>query len=67
MRRGEASVAGYMTVFMAIVTGSQAAGQIFSYAPNINSEKDAAREIYGILTATPSIDVWSDKGYIASE
>nr|H6TB12.1 RecName: Full=Sophorolipid transporter [Starmerella bombicola]AET14838.1 multidrug resistance protein [Starmerella bombicola] len=67
MRRGEASVAGYMTVFMAIITGSQAAGQIFSYAPNMNSAKDAARNIYRILTATPSIDVWSEEGYVAPE
>lgn len=64
MSRGEAAVFGYFVVFMAIVLGTQSAGQIFSHASSISKARTAARNVYRIDSAIPTIDTCSQDGIV---
>lgn len=64
MSRGQANVFSYFVVFMAVVLGAQAAGQIFSYAPDIGKARIAAKNIYRMHKAIPIIDSWSKDGIV---
>ena len=64
LRKGQVEVLGYFVVFMCIIMGSQAAGQIFSYAPDMSKAKNAAANVYRIVEAKPHINSWDTSGII---
>lgn len=64
LRKGQVGVLNYYVVFMCITLGAQAAGQLFSYAPDMGKAKQAAANVYRILKAQPLIDVWSQNGVV---
>ena len=67
LRKDQVGVLNYYVVFMCIILGAQAAGQLFSYAPDMGKAKQAASNVYRILGATPNIDVWSESGIVPDE
>ncbi|ANB12244.1 ATP-binding cassette alpha-factor transporter STE6 [Sugiyamaella lignohabitans] len=48
--------------FSSVVFGAQAAGSIFSYAPDMGKARHATNNIFKILDVTPKIDTWSSDG-----
>ncbi|KAL2911614.1 hypothetical protein HK105_208915 [Polyrhizophydium stewartii] len=50
------------TVFVAIIFGSQGAGRIFAYAPDLTKAKDAGESIIRLLRSKPLIDSESADG-----
>lgn len=64
LRKQQVGVLQYYVCFMSITLGSQAAGQIFSYAPDMGKAREAAANIYRLLSATPKIDVENEGGLI---
>lgn len=67
LRKGQVGVLQYYVVFMTITLGAQAAGQIFSYAPDMGKAREAAANVYRLLTATPLIDTWDESGITPAE
>jgi ATP-binding cassette, subfamily B (MDR/TAP), member 1 len=55
---------GFFVAFTAVVFGAQAAGSIFSYAPDMGKAKQAAGNIFNILAVAPKIDTWSNEGVV---
>lgn len=55
---------GFFVAFTAVVFGAQAAGSIFSYAPDMGKANQAAGNIFNILTIKPNIDTWSEEGLV---
>jgi len=47
---------------MALTIGSQAAGQFFSFAPDISKARSSSINVNRLIERTPLIDSWSDKG-----
>ena len=47
---------------MSIIFGSQSAGTIFSFAPDMGKAKDAARRLKELFDRKPEIDTWSEEG-----
>jgi len=64
LRKGQVEVLGYYVVFMCITLGAQAAGQIFSYAPDMGKARTAAANVYRIVKAQPDIDSSSPEGIV---
>ncbi|ODV91348.1 hypothetical protein CANCADRAFT_3056 [Tortispora caseinolytica NRRL Y-17796] len=62
MYRGEISVFAFFVTFTAVVFGSQAAGSIFSFAPDMTKAGGAARNVLSLLRLEPSIDAETDEG-----
>lgn len=52
----------FFVSFSEILFGAQAAGTIFSFAPDMGKAKNAAAEFRRLFDRTPVIDTWSDKG-----
>ncbi|KAK9766045.1 hypothetical protein K7432_005165 [Basidiobolus ranarum] len=52
----------FFTVFIAIVFGSQSAGNVFSFVPDISKAKHAAASIITLLDRKPIIDVVNAEG-----
>lgn len=52
----------FFTVFIAVVFGSQSAGRVFAYAPDLNSAKIAGSNIMALLNRRPIIDSESKEG-----
>lgn len=67
LRKGQVGVLNYYVVFMTITLGAQAAGQVFSYAPDMGKAREAAANVYRLLTATPLIDAWDESGIVPTE
>lgn len=61
---GEYSGFQFFLVFSAIIFGSQSAGTIFSFAPDMGKAKHAAAELKTLLDRKPKIDAWSTEGKV---
>jgi ATP-binding cassette subfamily B (MDR/TAP) protein 1 len=61
---GEYSGFQFFLVFTAIIFGSQSAGTIFSFAPDMGKAKHAAAEFKTLLDRKPKIDAWSTDGKV---
>ncbi|KAF8463597.1 P-loop containing nucleoside triphosphate hydrolase protein [Kalaharituber pfeilii] len=62
MRKREYDMLKFFLVFTAIIFGSQSAGTIFSFAPDMGKAKHAAHELRTLFDRKPEIDSWSDEG-----
>jgi ABC-type multidrug transport system fused ATPase/permease subunit len=62
VRSGEYSTRQFFTVLPAILFSAQAAGQIFSLAPDIGREKGAASRVFELHDQKPTIDNTSSIG-----
>lgn len=60
--RGEYDMFQFFVVFVAITFGSQSAGTIFSFAPDMGKAKEAAQSIKTLFDRQPEIDTWSTEG-----
>ncbi|KAK5990194.1 ABC multidrug transporter atrD [Cladobotryum mycophilum] len=52
----------FFLCFMGIVYGAQAAGTIFSFAPDIGKAHQSARDLKTLFDRKPKIDAWSEEG-----
>lgn len=52
----------FFVAFIAIVFGSQSAGSIFTFAPDMSKAAGSTRNIMNVLSVEPEIDWWSEKG-----
>ena len=59
---GEYSMFQFFLCFSAVIFGSQSAGTIFSFAPDMGKAKHAAAELKTLFDRQPEIDAWSDEG-----
>ncbi|KNG80787.1 putative multidrug resistance protein 1, 2 [Aspergillus nomiae NRRL 13137] len=64
---GEYSVQQFFICFTAIVWSSQAAGMVFSYAPDIAGARSAAVQLADLLFTRPTIDVGLQHGEVPGE
>ena len=60
--RGEYTMLQFFICFSAVVFGSQSAGTIFSFAPDMGKAKQAASELKALFDRVPEIDSWSEEG-----
>ncbi|RFU81921.1 abc multidrug transporter mdr1 [Trichoderma arundinaceum] len=58
----EYTIFQFFVCFSEVIYGAQAAGSVFSNAPDIGKAKNAAAELKNLFDRQPSIDVWSDDG-----
>lgn len=61
---GQYSMFQFFLCFQAVIFGSQSAGTIFSFAPDMGKAKHAASEMLSLFDRVPEIDTWSTKGDI---
>lgn len=61
---GEYNGFQFFLVFTAVIFGSQSAGTIFSFAPDMGKAKHAAAELKILLDRKPKIDTWSNEGKV---
>lgn len=52
----------FFVAFIGVVFGAQAAGNIFSYSPDMGKAKASASNIDRVMSRTPKIDTWSIEG-----
>ncbi|KAK6837759.1 hypothetical protein RU639_001706 [Aspergillus parasiticus] len=64
---GEYSVQQFFICFTAIVWSSQAAGMVFSYAPDIAGARSAAAQLVGLLSTPTTIDVGLQHGEVPGQ
>ncbi|KAK9329587.1 P-loop containing nucleoside triphosphate hydrolase protein [Lipomyces starkeyi] len=57
-------VTQFFICFIAIMFGSQSAGIIFSYAPDMGKAKQASENIQNLFHSIPQVDSWSEEGII---
>lgn len=62
MLRMEYDVVQFFIVFSAVINGSQQAGAIFSFAPDMGSARTAAGLLKRTVERIPRIDFWSKEG-----
>jgi len=60
--RHEYTVQQFFICFVAIIWGSQSAGSIFSYAPEMSDAHHATAKLKELIDTTPLIDAQSNKG-----
>ncbi|KAK4569860.1 GTPase-activating protein [Recurvomyces mirabilis] len=60
--RGEYNMFQFFLCFSAVIFGSQSAGTIFSFAPDMGKAKHAAAELKTLFDLKPEIDSWSPDG-----
>ncbi|KAK3069659.1 hypothetical protein LTR53_011839 [Teratosphaeriaceae sp. CCFEE 6253] len=65
--RGEYSLFQFFLCFSAVIFGSQSAGTIFSFAPDMGKAKHAAAELKRLFDRKPEIDSWSTEGEVLSK
>ncbi|KAG9505567.1 hypothetical protein J7337_002539 [Fusarium musae] len=58
----ELSMFQFFLCIMAIIFGSQSAGTIFSFAPDMGKAHHAAGELKKLFDRQPVVDTWSDNG-----
>lgn len=58
----EYSMFQFFVVFSSIIFGSQSAGTIFSFAPDMGKAKNAAQQLQTLFDRVPAIDSWSEEG-----
>ncbi|KAK9448761.1 P-loop containing nucleoside triphosphate hydrolase protein [Limtongia smithiae] len=54
----------FFITFMSMIFGSQSAGTIFSFAPDMGKAKQSAQSIRALLDRQPVIDSWSEDGLV---
>lgn len=59
---GEYDLFQFFLCFSAVIFGSQSAGTIFSFAPDMGKAKHAAAELKRLFDRKPEIDTWSTDG-----
>ncbi|KAK9468222.1 P-loop containing nucleoside triphosphate hydrolase protein [Lipomyces arxii] len=64
LRTGEYSLVQFYITFVAMIMGAQAAGIVFSYAPDMGKARSAASNIKRLLDSVPEIDTWSNDGVV---
>jgi ATP-binding cassette subfamily B (MDR/TAP) protein 1 len=52
----------FFIVFSSIIFGSQSAGTVFSFAPDMGKAVEAARDLKALFDRKPHIDTWSNEG-----
>jgi len=52
----------FFVVFSAVIFGSQSAGTIFSFAPDMGKAKHASSQLKKLFDRQPAIDTWSTTG-----
>ncbi|KAK9458193.1 P-loop containing nucleoside triphosphate hydrolase protein [Dipodascopsis uninucleata] len=62
IRRYEYTLLQFYTTYITAVVGAQAAGTIFSFAPDMSKARDATANIKRITEMVPEIDIWSPEG-----
>ncbi|KAF2743772.1 leptomycin B resistance protein pmd1 [Sporormia fimetaria CBS 119925] len=62
MLKAEYTVVQFFIVYSAIINGAQAAGTIFSFAPDMGEARGAAELLKSFLDRVPKIDNWSTDG-----
>lgn len=60
--RREYNLFQFFLCFSAVIFGSQSAGTIFSFAPDMGKAKHAASELKTLFDRKPAIDSWSQAG-----
>ncbi|KAK9379695.1 P-loop containing nucleoside triphosphate hydrolase protein [Kockiozyma suomiensis] len=58
----EYSTTRFFIVFISVIFGSQSAGAIFSFAPDMGKAKQAAQNIRRLFETVPLVDSWSTAG-----
>lgn len=58
----EYTIFQFFVCFSEVIYGAQAAGSVFSNAPDMGKAKNAAAELKTLFDRQPSIDVWSKVG-----
>jgi ATP-binding cassette subfamily B (MDR/TAP) protein 1 len=64
---GEYSMLQFYICFAALISGSQSAGAIFSFAPDMSKAMRAGRDLKTLLDRQPSIDTWDPSGHPVDE
>jgi len=59
---GEYTMFQFFLCFSAVIFGSQSAGTIFSFAPDMGKAKHAAASMKVLFDRQPEIDTWSEEG-----
>lgn len=62
--RQEYSPFQFFLCFSAVIFGSQSAGTIFSFAPDMGKAKHAAAQMKELFDRKPKIDTWSNDGKV---
>ncbi|KAF2756024.1 ATP-binding cassette transporter ABC4 [Pseudovirgaria hyperparasitica] len=62
LARGELGLFQFFVCFSSVIFGSQSAGTVFSFAPDMGKAKHAATELLNLFNRVPSIDTWSNDG-----
>lgn len=60
--RHEYDLFQFFLCFSAVIFGSQSAGTIFSFAPDMGKAKHAAAQLKTLFDRVPTIDSWSQEG-----
>ena len=63
---GEYTIRNFFICFIAIIWGCQAAGGVFSYAPDVAGGQEAAQRLKALLDSVPQIDIDSCEGQIVN-
>ncbi|KAK9321030.1 P-loop containing nucleoside triphosphate hydrolase protein [Lipomyces orientalis] len=67
LRSGEYSTTQFFITFVSMIMGAQAAGIVFSFAPDMGKAQSAAANIKRLMDSIPEIDVWSDQGEVLDD
>ncbi|KAK9477925.1 P-loop containing nucleoside triphosphate hydrolase protein [Lipomyces japonicus] len=62
LRTREYSIFQFYVTFMSVVYGAQAAGIVFSFAPDMGKAYQATHNIKTLYELKPDIDAWSNEG-----
>ncbi|KAK9480263.1 P-loop containing nucleoside triphosphate hydrolase protein [Lipomyces japonicus] len=62
LKVGEYSSDQFFITFISVVFGSQSAGTVFSFAPDMGKAKQAAQNIHALFDSLPEVDAWSNDG-----
>lgn len=60
--RHEISIEAFFICFSSVIFGAQAAGGIFSHAPDMGKSRQAADSLKTLFDRQPPIDAWSEEG-----
>ncbi|KAK9367521.1 P-loop containing nucleoside triphosphate hydrolase protein [Lipomyces kononenkoae] len=61
------STVQFFICFISVVFGSQSAGTVFSFAPDMGKAKQAAENIQTLFHSIPQVDSWSTDGIVPQE
>ncbi|KAK9246157.1 P-loop containing nucleoside triphosphate hydrolase protein [Lipomyces tetrasporus] len=67
LKTREYSLFQFYVTFMSVVYGGQAAGIIFSFAPDMGKAYQATANVKALYDLQPQIDVWSKEGEIPQD